>query len=486
MKKTGAVLLLLLIFISKAFAFDQVSADSILTILKHRDSPLQHKRLVLSIRYYFAGRPAGTLASAKRQLDSLLSVHYVGDVQAISLFAQTMYLMELKKYPQAEDVLVRAINIAGRADDHYLLYACFTQLAFLQDLKGNTTEAVANFRQARQEAIRLNDPYLQVLININISDIYHRNTLYSQSLVYLDQSQALLEKQHMNEPTFAMMICVNKTENYFNMGNADSLSKYSRKLFAMRMNDPHLYTYQQRSLYTLELLHRQYKQALAHMGALKQDPRYRFDETDEKNLANTLYQDGQLDSARKIARSLIADEAQQNHPEATVPLYEMLARIAVSKQEKDRAIKRFDQALQQAKMQLLRLKEVDTVAARLKMDEMQGNYIRREEGFKRDRLWLLFSFFMVSILLIAGAILYRNIRQKRRLEKLLFESKKSELSFINSHQVRRHLSNILGIIDTINHGDDSYEAYLEAKTYLFRAAEDLDNSIREINEKLSN
>lgn len=485
MKKIVILLLFLLVFIGRAPAFGQVSADSISAILQRRESPMQHKKLVLSLRYYFSGRPLDSLTSAKRQLDGLLSRYQVNNVKAINYFVQTLYLMGLRQYAQAEGELVRAIDMAEYADDHYLLFACFTQLGFLQNLKGNTTEAVRSFRQARQEAIKLNDAYLQVLIDVNIADIYLRNTLYNQSLVYLNQSQALIAKQHMNEPVFVMMIYVNKAENYFNLGNTDSLSKYCNELFAMKLQDSRLHTFQQHSLYNLELLHGQYKQALAHLASLKKDPRYNFDETDEQNLANALYRDGQTDSARKIARRLIQDEAQKNHPEATLPLYEMLARIAAGKGEKDLAIQRFDQSLQQAKTQLLRLKEVDTIAARLKIDEMQGNYIRQEEAFKRDRLLLLFSFITVSILLIAGAVLYRNIRQKRQLEKLLFEAKKNELSFINSHQVRRHLSNILGIIDIISHGDDSYEAYLEGKSHLLSAAEDLDNSIREISEKLN-
>jgi hypothetical protein len=127
---------------------------------------------------------------------------------------------------------------------------------------------------------------------------------------------------------------------------------------------------------------------------------------------------------------------------------------------------------------------VDTIAAGLRLDEMQNGYIRREDGFKRERLWLIFSVVTIGLVLIAGAMLYRNIRQKRKFEKLLFETKRNELAFINSHEIRRHLSNILGIIDTIGNSDDKHQSYLEAETHLLNAAKDLDNSIHYIADKL--
>ena len=485
MKKNGLLICFILFFCDFSNALDQVSADSILTILRQKDSPQQRKQLILSIRYYFSWRPVNTLEPAKRSLDSLLSVYKVPDGRAVTLFAGTMYLMELKKYVAAENELIHAITLAEKDGNHYLLYACFTQLAFLQSLKGNTTEAVQSFRRARWEAIELKDAYLQVLVDINISDIYYRNKLHRQSLVYLDQAQALMAREHLGEPVFAMMIRVNKAENYFNIGNTDSLAIYSRQLFAMKVHSARLYTFQQRSAYSLELLRGQYNQALNHLATLKKDPQYNFDSTDEQNLAGALYKVGELDSAVSVATRVITAPAQMNHPEVTLPLYEMLAHISVIKKEKDPAIYNFSEALKMAKLQMVRLAEVDTIAARLRLDDMQNSYLQREDAFKQERRWLIFSIAMVVLLLVAGAMLYRNIRQKRHFERLLFEARRNELSYINSHYVRRHLSNILGIIDMVRHSDDSHAAYMEAEPLLKQAADDLDISIREIANKLN-
>jgi hypothetical protein len=485
MKNTCLFCLLLLFGARSACGAPQVGADSILSILKQKNGPQKEKRLILSLRYFFGGRPEATLPAAKRQLDNLLTAYPVPDAKAVGLLGETMYRMELKQYVAAEKALVTAVGLADREDDHYLLYACFTQLSFLQSLKGHMTEAVASFRQARKEAITLNDAYLQVLVDINISDIYHRNKLYGQSLAYLDQAQQLMRRQQLQEPNFIMMILVNKGENYFSMGKPDSLAKYSRLLQELKVSSPRLYTFRQRSIYTLQLLREEYLPALARLAALRNDPQYAYEQSDEQNLVNALYQTRQLDSARVVARRLIADPSLQNHPEVTLPLYEMLARIAVARSEKDLGIHRFAEALQQAKTQLTRLVEVDTIAARLKLDEMENSYVRREEGFKRERLWLIFSTTIIGLVCIVAAMLYRNIRQKRHFEKLLYDNRRDELSFINSHEVRRHLSNILGIIETISHSGDKHQGYLEAEAHLLKAAEDLDSSIRHIAERLS-
>ncbi|WCT13242.1 hypothetical protein [Mucilaginibacter jinjuensis] len=134
---------------------------------------------------------------------------------------------------------------------------------------------------------------------------------------------------------------------------------------------------------------------------------------------------------------------------------------------------------------MTRLVEVNTIAARLKLDDMQSSYILREEGFKWEQLWLIFSVVTIGLVLIVAAILYRSIRQKRYFEKLLYDSQRDELSFINSHEARRHLSNILGIIDTISHSGDKHKGYLEAGAHLLKTAEALDSSIRHIADKLN-
>jgi len=110
---------------------------------------------------------------------------------------------------------------------------------------------------------------------------------------------------------------------------------------------------------------------------------------------------------------------------------------------------------------------------------------RREQTLKRERFWLIGCIMTTSLISVIGAIFYRNMSQKRHFERLLFEAKRNELAFINSHEVRRHLSNILGIIDTIRSSDNRYQIYTEVEAHLFKTATELDRSIRNIGDKLN-
>jgi sensor histidine kinase regulating citrate/malate metabolism len=68
---------------------------------------------------------------------------------------------------------------------------------------------------------------------------------------------------------------------------------------------------------------------------------------------------------------------------------------------------------------------------------------------------------------------------------LLYEAKKEELAFINSHEVRKHLTNILGIIDILQHSENKLDDYKQIEEYLLQSAAKLDESIKSISEKLN-
>jgi hypothetical protein len=128
-------------------------------------------------------------------------------------------------------------------------------------------------------------------------------------------------------------------------------------------------------------------------------------------------------------------------------LYEVLGEIAGKERLHEQAAQDFKQALKEYKDHLNRLTQVGNISSQIKLDEIQGLYLKQEEGYKKERSWLIL--FVVVALLIIGvvAMIYRNVRQKRYYEKLLFAAKKEELAFINSHEIRRHLCNIKGIIE---------------------------------------
>jgi len=469
-------------FGAKAVIFSK--RDSLVNILQTNDAAQRKRQLVLYLRYYFTDLPPEHLDAVKAETDRLLEHYQVGDRVAIGYFMSTLCLMRRRQYQEAESVLVRAIALADKNNDDNLLYACFTHLGFIQTYQGNITEAISSFRMAKKEATVLNDGYMQVVIDINISDIFYKISLYSQSLFYLSQAQSLMAAHHITVPKIRNAIVNNIAECYFRMGNIDSLKKYNRVLHLTQTGTVSLYTYRQRTDYYLDLLRHNYRAAIGRLQQLRKESRFDYESSDEQNLADAYFIAGQPDSAKAIATRLLAGEAQSNHPETRMHLYEILGLIAENDKADRLAAVNYKQALQQAKEQISRLTRVDTISSRIKLDEIQGAYIQKAESYKRERLWMGFTIIVSVLGLVIAALSYRHIKRKNYYEKLLFTAKREELAFINSHEVRRHLSNIIGIIDTIKHSEDKHEAYVEAEDHLLSAAGDLDSAIKNISAKL--
>ncbi|MDB5110798.1 MAG: hypothetical protein JWR67_1912 [Mucilaginibacter sp.] len=472
-------------YLNIATARQLIIPNSLLTILKLKDEQEKEKKLIGYVKYVFEKDPLDHLYGIKIQTHGLLMKYNVQNKAAIDYFIESICQIRTSHHNEAEKALISAIFEACKNEDHYLLYTFYSHLAFLQTYLGNTTDAISNFGKAKKEAILLDDAYLQVLIAINISDIYYRNNFYSQSLSYLNQARLIMAKNKIREQRLINIINYNKAENFFRTNRIDSLKKYNYLLNEAKSGTNKLYYFRKRTDYYVALLQNDYKNVIKTIIALKSDTLYRYENTDDQNLADAYYRAGLPDSAKQIINRLLEDKAQNNHPEIKSHLYEVLGQIAEADHNYEQTAYNYNIALQQAKEQIGRLTQVDTISSQIKMDEMQGTYIQKEGVYKTERLWLIFMVIVAMLAIVIGALFYFSIKQKRYYEKLLFETKKEELSFINSHEVRRHLSNILGIIDTIKQSENKLQAYLQGEDHLLCAAENLDKATKSIAAKLN-
>ena len=141
-------------------------------------------------------------------------------------------------------------------------------------------------------------------------------------------------------------------------------------------------------------------------------------------------------------------------------------------------------ALEQAKDNVSKLIKVGDISSRMKIDEIQADYFKKDKLYRQERVLLIFIIIVALFIIAIVVMFYRNAKQKRHYEKLLFAAKKEELAYINSHDIRRHLTNILGIIDVIKHSDNKEKEYQNFEKHLLYSAEQLDQSIKNISEKL--
>ena len=459
--------------------------DSLIAILQLTDQYLREQKLVKFIRIYTQNTPADSFNTAKNLINNLLLKYNTDNRQAFGYFIESIYQARLLHVDAAENTLLEAIDLAEKNSDHYLLYAFFTQLGFNQVYRGNAMEAVSSYRLANKEAIYLNDPYLEILIDINISDVFYRYDFYSQSLFYLNRAMATIIQHRVNEQHLKNVIYFNKAENYFRMNNIDSLRKYNRELKNVKSGTYKLYTYRNRTDYYLYLLQHDYKNAIKLITAMQKDSLYLFDNLDRKNLADAYYHSGEPDSAKRIIEQLLADSALSNHPELKFHLYDVLGEIAIGKHDDKLGAYYLKLALQQSENNVNWLTQVGNISSQMKIDEMEDSYIQKDELYQKERLWLIFLVIFSILIITVVTIFYRSVKQKRHYEKLLFEAKKQELAFLNSHDVRKHLTNILGIIDVIGHSEDKEKEYMQLQDRLFYSAEKLDDAIKNLSKQLN-
>jgi hypothetical protein len=229
------------------------------------------------------------------------------------------------------------------------------------------------------------------------------------------------------------------------------------------------------------LLKHNYKEGIQTIKALLKDSLYVKGDIDEQYLANAYFNNGQSDSAASIINKLLVQPSVANLPEMKFQLYEMLGEIAQIKNDSILASFYFKQALQQSKQHVNNLTQIGNESSQMQINDVQNLYYENMLLYKKERLRLQFIIMLAILTVIVTAIFYRSSRQKRHYEKLLYAAQKHELAIMNSHEVRNHLSNILGLLDLMDDGNE----FLKTKDYLHYSAEQLDKALKNVSQKLS-
>ena len=492
MPRTIRFLLLLICFSVKVTAASVVfKPDTLTSILKLEDQSIRERKLTAFLNLYFVNSPLTALPVEKNEIDKLLSKYDADHKAEIDYFIESIDQTRQNHLNAAENALIKAIELAGKKSDHFLLYTFFSHLAFIQTFNGGAIQAISSFRTAKNEAIKLDDANLQVVIDINISDLYFRNSFYDQSLFYLNQALGLISTNQFKGNTLRRqqlrnIMYVNIAENYFRMDKLDSLKKYNAILNKVNTGELQLYTFKKRTDYYVDILNGRYNNAVKSILFLKNDSKFQYDNGDEQNLADAYFHAGNADSAKSTVNRLLSGLSDDNHPETKFRLYKLMGNIAEYTHDDKQANYYLKSALLQLENHLNRLARFGDISASIKIDEIQNSYMQREEAYKRERLWYIFAIIVSLLVITIVFMFYRNNHQKRKYERLLIVAQKEELAFINSHEVRRHLSNILGIIETIKHADDKYGEFSQMEGHLLFSANSLDAAIVNISEKLDN
>jgi hypothetical protein len=314
----------LLFTFSSAKASELINADSLSGILHIREHNLKIKRLVQFVDESFLNSSDKDAPALKADIDRLLKRSDIENKVAYIYLTQGVSQQRQAKVKESEASIVQAIQAANKYNDWFLSYTFLNHLARTQTDEGNVIGAVSSFGMAENDAVKLNDADLQVETDLNISNVFHTYGFYSQSLFYLAQAQAIVSRFRPKDQRIKDIIYYSNAEIFFALNKKDSLAFYIEKLKSSNGKTINLFTYKNRAGYYLYMLQGDYRMAINIINAMRKKMLYLFDDKDLHNLADALYKNGQLDSAKLIVNQLLSKPSEASHPEAKYHLYELL------------------------------------------------------------------------------------------------------------------------------------------------------------------
>jgi hypothetical protein len=448
---------------------------------------LKERMLVFYLKPAFQNAPIGQLPTLKAQTDNLLDKYNVDNAAAYKYFTLSMCQVRLKQFDEAENNIARAIAQVTDGPDKYLKFVFFEYWGSIRIEKGNSIGAVYSYWMAKKEAVELNDYHSEAALDVSMSDLYYKISAYNQSLFYLNQSLTVINKHNLNEPYLLTLIYYNKAENFFALNNEDSLKVYNSKLISPVNVTYKIQTYRVRTAYYLQLLAHNYTAAIQLIKSMMGNNKlYLYSDLDKQHLADAYFMNRQNDSAKVVINELLKGPQESDNPQIKLHLYQQLAAIAEDEND-DKALVYYNGlALKESQNYISSLTQVDNMSAQMQMDEIEASYLKTAKSDKTSNLILLFILTIAVLAVIVIYLFYRNIKQQHLYDILLHREERNELSFINSHMVRKYLCNILGLIDMVRESDEQDKAFLESQDFLYDSAEKLDDAIKSIAEKLDN
>ncbi|MCC8407630.1 hypothetical protein LJ707_01720 [Mucilaginibacter sp. UR6-1] len=455
-------------------------------LLKGEERQANDGDLARYLNNYFIAAPLNDVATARTYIGPILKKYRKREGPAFEYFISGIIQKRLLHYDKAKKSFDNAIVIAEKTGNHYLLFSLHSNQAFIWASQGNSAEAMDNYRLAQKEATALNDINRHILLAINISDLYYKNNLFKQSLQYLDQAEAMNNAAKSKKFHHENFIYLNKAEIYFRLNNLDSLKKYHRLLFSPDRASTGIYEFRKRVSYLLTIAGGSYIKAIDEINTLKTDKKYPFWNEDLIYLADAYYKADMNDSAKVTINSILGSIGKNDNPFLKYHLHEILGQIDMKNADTISAAKNFAIALAEFQTHTDRMVQVANISSQMKIDQIAEDFIRKEEQYKRQRLMLIFAVVVFALLVGIIIMFYRNIKQKHYYEQLLYKAKHHELAFINSHEVRRHLSNILGLVGLLQDKGLTKAEADQITGNLDHSAQSLDSAIKNISEKLDN
>jgi len=482
MRRSTILLFFVIQFNFSGRASVQPRADSLTLILRAKLEDFDRQRQLTKLIFNRFLLSSAYDQQQSNLSDSLTKYDTAGS-KALELLPCIFILRRNFNFGAAEKKLVDAIGVAQSQKEMYLLYYFYINLAYVQADQNNAVAAIHNYRQARKTANELSDFELVISTEIGISDIFTTIGLYQQALLFLNSSQKLLELPKNSRSPSRATIYLNKAEIFFRTGELDSLAHYQKlyRKYGAKSYD-RVRNLKRLDYYRLILSH-QHRKAIVLIRELLITGNLYYKNVDRWFLAQSLYAVKNPDSAAIEAGQILRDDKNGPSP-IRLNAYKLIGNVAEDKNQHILAERYFKLALAESEGFTVKMRSVDQLSTELRQDRLDAAFQAQYLLYNRERIVLFASIAVATLIILIIYLFYRNVKQKNSYQKLLHETRSQELAFINSHQVRKPLANILGICRLLIDNKNTVEENNIYYKLLDQQVKEMDQKLREVEIKL--
>lgn len=431
----------------------------------------------LTIRHLI-NAPLDSVAHNKNLIITALSQNDLPNQKAMIYEVEAISSKRLLKLNDAKKFAQRGINEVGISENQ--LIRLLSLLAYIETDLENYLAAIENYQVIEKLLQRTNEPRKLIVSYIGLGDLYNKSGLYKEALNTFTKAFNMAQQEKIKVP---MILYENMAIVYFNLKRSDSLQYYSDKILKAKvpLDDSiafHRLTY-------MKLILAKDSRAINEIKKVINDPKDGDPLLTTLNLAKAYIEFNQIENAKSFILETLAKGDLKNVTFLSSQLYKLLSDIYLKKGEFKVALLYYKKSVEQLTLNAEKQSKSDNILAVLKYYEIKTKYATIENDLVVRKNYLLLLTIIAVMIILTLFFLYRTVWIKKRFNRLQYDRLNNELSFINSHEVRKHLSNILGIIEVIKISDDKHKAYEELETALLHSAENLDISIKNISKKLA-
>lgn len=471
------------VWISSLSARHQVKQqDSLITTLKSNKKESKNQVIYLLYKRFYHS----SAFDATQKMTALnLKKYDAEDAEGLIYFLNALINYRKAAYDTSTNNLMNAIVKAQESDNNLLLYHCYTNLAFIRTAKSDVIGAIHAYRLARKHAMLTSDSASVAKNALGIAMVYNKVEMYHQALTYLNKAKTSATALPFKHGMLDCYISYHKAEIYFKIGTLDSLQKYAKLVTAGINQFAGVGIMKARAKYFCLILEGKYEKSVPIIKTIFQQ-KQKFEDAnfDRLYLAQSYYQLKRLDSAKITAEQFTGN---QNSGTSMIKFngLRLLAEIAMDQKDVVAANRLHKQAMLERDAYVRNLIQVGDISEQMRLNDLESSYQSRTLNYERQRSLLFFAIALIILVLVIIVLLYRNVVQKRRYEKLADDARTEELATLNSHQVRRHLANIMGICDILKETETVEQDLNILHHYLNDSAVNLDECLKVVEKKLS-